>query len=233
MEIVQPLLALQEVDGRLRDLQKELKLIPKRKAEELARLAAAERELDSAQDTLKNARVRVSASEMDVAAKREYIEKLKRDQATLKTNKEFLAINSQIERAENDIFTAQERRDAAQGQVTPETQALEAALARYEQEKETVDAYVEQLDERKKLVEEELVKVEAERAEAAKAVPESALKYYERLKMTRWPCVARFNLTADVCTGCNLVQPPSVAQQVRRNQNMVTCQSCGRILYTN
>ncbi len=232
MDIVQPLLALQEVDGRLRDLQKELKLIPKRRAEEKARLAAAERDLTTARGTLANVKVRINASEMDLASKREYIEKLKRDQGSLRTNKEFLAINTQIERAENDIAAAQERRDSAQGQVSPETQALEGALARYDQEKATVDAYLNQLEEREKIVEEELVNVEAERERVVKNVPETALKYYERLKMTRWPCMTRFNLAADVCTGCNLVQPPSIAQQVRRNLGMVTCQSCGRILYS-
>ena len=70
----------------------------------------------------------------------------------------------------------------------------------------------------------------------AAEVPADQLRYYERLSLTRWPCLAEFNRAEGVCSGCNLVQPPSVKQAVTHadkdpaNAPMVVCPACGRIL---
>ena len=90
-------------------------------------------------------------------------------------------------------------------------------------------------EDRKKRVEEELAKVKDRRAALVAEVPPTQLKYYERLKLTRWPCAVEYNRTEGVCTGCNLVQPPSVTQAVlHADKNpgapLVTCPACGRIL---
>ena len=128
--------------------------------------------------------------------------------------------------------------DAAEADAarSPTEKKLDAARAFELEEEDAVREILATLDARKEQVELELDKVKARRDELAQAVPPDQLRYYERLRLTRWPCIAAFNRAEGVCTGCNLVQPPSVKQAVSHadkdpaNAPLVTCPACGRIL---
>jgi predicted nucleic acid-binding Zn-ribbon protein len=114
--------------------------------------------------------------------------------------------------------------------VIPVKHRVAEAEGKLKDEQAGVDAYTGELDARLAAVKAELTQTEAERAEAVKRVPPQQLLPYERLSARRWPVVVP--LQADgVCKGCNMVQPPSVSQMVRRNQGVVTCGMCSRILY--
>lgn len=230
VSVVQPLLDLQEIDGRIRDLQQEIRDIPQRKAQEQERLTGAKEALERAKAELKNAQLRVNEAELEVRARREKIQSLKQNQATLKTNKEFQIYNLEIAKIEGEIDSFEARQIAAMDDVIPVKHRVAEAEAKLKDEQAVVNGYTSELDARLAVVKAELAKAEAERAEAAKSVPAQLLMPYERLRTRRWPVVV--SLQADgVCKGCNMVQPPSVAQMVRRNQGAVACGMCGRILF--
>ncbi len=230
MSVVQPLLELQEIDGRIRSLQQEIRDIPQRKAQELERLSGAKEVLERAKAEHKNALVRVSELDLEVKARKEKILSLKQNQVSLKTNKEFQMFNLEIAKIEGDIDSFEARQIAALDDVIPIKHRVAEAEAKLKAEQAVMDVYLTELDVRLAAVQAELAEVEAARVEAAKRVSAPFAQYYERLRSKRWPVVV--DLQADgVCNGCHLKQPPSVAQQVRRNQGLVTCQMCGRILY--
>ena len=230
MSVVQPLLDLQEIDGRIRDLQQEIRDIPQRKAQEQERLTGAKESLERAKAELKSAQLRVNEAELEVKVRREKIQSLKQNQVTLKTNKEFQIFNLEIAKIEGEIDTYEARQLAAMDEVIPVKHRVAEAEAKLKDDQGGVDAYTAELDARLASVKAELAKAEDARAAAAKGVPPHLLLPYERLRTRRWPVVV--TLQADgVCKGCNMVQPPSVAQMVRRNQGVVTCGMCSRILY--
>jgi len=230
VSVVQPLLDLQEIDGRIRDLQKEIRDIPQRKAQEQERLNGAREALASAQAEHKNAQLRVNEADLEVKARRDKIQAIKQNQVLLKTNKEFQMYNLEIAKIEGEIDSYEARQLAAMDDVTPVKLKVAEAEAKRKEDQAMVDGYIAELDARLAAVREALAAAEAERAEAAKKVTPQFMLYYERLRTKRWPVVV--SLQPDcVCNGCHLVQPPSVGQMVRRNQGIVPCQMCGRILY--
>ena len=230
MSVVQPLLDLQEIDGRIRDLQQELRDIPQRKVQEQERLNGAREALARAQAELKNAQLRVNEAELEVKARRDKIQSLKQNQVSLKTNKEFQLFNLEIAKIEGEIDNYEARQLAAMDDVIPVKHRVAEAEAKLKEEQAVVNGYVAELDARLAVVQGELTAAEAVRVEAAKKVSPQFMLYYERLRSKRWPVVV--SLGSDcVCNGCHLVQPPSVGQMVRRNQGLVPCQMCGRILY--
>lgn len=230
MSVVQPLLGLQEIDSRIRELQQEIRDIPQRKDQEQERLKGARELLERVQAELKNAQLRVNEAELEVQVRRDKILALKKNQGLLKTNKEFQIYNLEIAKIEGEIDNHEARQVAAMDDVIPVKHRLAEAVAKLQDEQEVVDGYLGELDERLAAVNEALAAAEAERAETVKHVDPKVLLYYERLRTKRWPVVV--NLQQDgVCNGCHLVQPPSVGQMVRRNQGLVPCQMCGRILY--
>ena len=230
MSVVQPLLDLQEIDGRIRDLQQEIRDIPQRKAQEQERLNGAREALARAQAELKNAQLRVNEAELEVKARRDKIQALKQNQVLLKTNKEFQMYNLEIAKIEGEIESYESRQIAAMDDVIPVKHRVAEAQAKLQEDQTVVDGYAAELDERLAVVQNELAATEAERAEAVKKVTPQFILYYERLRTKRWPVVV--SIGADcVCNGCHLVQPPSVGQMVRRNQGIVACQMCGRIIF--
>ena len=87
MTVVQSLIDLQEVDGRIRELELELKDLPRRKALETARLSGVSADLQAAKANQEYANRRVKGYEEDAKALREKIQQLKTTQAGLQSNK--------------------------------------------------------------------------------------------------------------------------------------------------
>lgn len=227
---MQPLIDLQDVDGRVRDLEREIKDIPLRKAQENARLAGVNAALSAAQTQLKDAQLRIKQSEADVADRKEKIRQMKISQGNLKTNKEFQAFNLQIEGIQKEIDEIEARQLALMDTLPPIQKRVEEAQTKVNTDKGGVDAFCQELDARLAEVKAELETVMVERKAAAAKVPPKFSLYYERLRAKRWPVVVRLNEDG-VCDGCHLVQPPSVAQMVDHNAGLVACTMCGRILY--
>ena len=240
MTIIEALVDLQEVDGRIRELEHELKDLPRRKALETARLSGAIADLQAAKANQEYASQRVKGYEEDAQALKEKIQKLKTTQMGLKTNKEYQDFSIQIDLVSHDLEAAENNQIAAMDDLPGAEARTKDAQDRYDAEKGGVDRFCAELDERIAAVKAELEECQKERAEKAKAVSDPKfMLYYERLRLKRWPVLAA--LTHDgVCDGCHLVQPPSVGQLADANakngeagkpQSIVACTMCGRILY--
>ena len=240
MTIVEALIGLQEVDGRIRELVMELKDLPRRKALEMARLSGVSADLQAAKAGEDYVNGRVKGLESDAQALKEKIQQLKMAQAGLKTNKEYQQYSVQIDLVSHDLETLENSQIAAMDDLPSAQARIADAQARYDAEKGGVDRFCAEIDERIAAVQAELVEAQKARVEAAKAVTDPKfLLYYERLRTKRWPVVVA--LTHDgVCDGCHLVQPPSVGQladanlrngEAGRPQSIVACTMCGRILY--
>lgn len=240
MTIVEALIGLQEVDGRIREFEMELKDLPRRKALEMARLSGVSADLQAAKAGEDYVNGRVKGLESDAQALKEKIQQLKMAQAGLKTNKEYQQYSVQIDLVSHDLETLENSQIAAMDDLPSAQARIADAQARYDAEKGGVDRFCAEIDERIAAVQAELAEAQKARVEAAKAVTDPKfLLYYERLRTKRWPVVVA--LTHDgVCDGCHLVQPPSVGQladanlrngEAGRPQSIVACTMCGRILY--
>jgi len=227
---IQALLELQEIDGRIRTLQQEVEEIPKRKGQEAERLQGSRAAVEQAKSDLKAAQLKVAEAELEVKARNDKILALKQCQGQLKTNKEFQAYNLEIAKIEGEIDSYEARLIAALDDVGPCKQALAEREEKLNEGRAAVDTYFAELDARLSDVQAALTECKTARGDAAKQVQPRALLYYERLSVRRWPVVVPLQPDG-VCRGCNLQQPPSVSQMARRNQEMVVCQMCGRILY--
>ena len=241
MTVIQALIELQEVDGRIRELEMELKDLPRRKALESARLSGVSADLLAAKANQEYAVQRVRGYEEEAKSFKEKVDQLKRDQINLKTNKEYQQYAIQIDLVSRD-FEAAENNQMAAMDILPQAEArVKDAQAKYDAEADGVKAFCDEVDERIAAVNAELAEAQAERAEKVKLVGDPRfMLYYERMRLKRWPVVVPLSHEG-VCDGCHLVQPPSVAQMATANarngeagrpQSIVACTMCGRILYS-
>ena len=230
MNPIQTLIDLQEVDGRIRELEREAKDLPMRKAQESARLKGVNASLEIARSQLTAAQQRVKDAEGEAAAAKERVKELKILQASASSNKEYQQLSMAIEGLEREAEEAEARGYAMMDELPRLERGVKEAEEAVSGESGGVDEFCRELDERLAAVKEELDHLAVERTEKAKLVNPRTLLYYERLRTKRWPVAVTLNSDC-VCEGCHLKVPPSTEQMVDHKMELVACTNCGRMLY--
>ncbi|MDD5707555.1 MAG: C4-type zinc ribbon domain-containing protein [Kiritimatiellae bacterium] len=226
---MEPLLALQELDAQILELQHEIRDIPSRQQHETERLKEAQERLTAAQTELRAFQTRVADFELQVQAVRDRIVKLKQQQMTLKSNKEFRAMEAEINNAMHEAEGLEGQQIMAMDAVVPIKAKVAMNEARVAEERQGNEAFMKELEQRLTQARARLQELETERAAAAVKVNQQQLRVYDRLRKSRRPTIVR--LADGVCGGCHLEQPPSIRHLVKRDNALVTCQMCGRLLY--
>jgi predicted nucleic acid-binding Zn-ribbon protein len=223
------LIRLHRAESDLRQAEKALAEIPTAKAA-LAESLAGERgrwdAAKSALDASQKARKQHETAVQDLETKRS---KYKGQLMEVKTNKEYTAMLHEIEGVERDI-RAREDQILAEMEQAEGLQAeakKEEGLFKKEEEKWKAEGRV--LDERAKALEAEVAKLSALRDEVAKAVPQERLELFQRVARKRGDAVAEAKDSR--CEACHVRLRPQMFMELKRNEDIVQCPSCGRVLY--
>ena len=223
------LLVVQEHDCRIRDMERELKDIPARATAEQGRLDEHKSALAEAEEALKLQQAQIKELDLEAQGRRQNITKLRQQQFEIKTNREFKAMETEIGGVERDISGLEDRElammeelEKARGAVTEKKEALG-------EEDAAVQSGVAELEERAAGVRHELEKEEAQRRTAAEGIDPEWLSRYERIFTRRDRALVP--LENGVCGGCHMTLPPSVFHDTQKQDRMVSCNFCGRLLY--
>ena len=229
MSEIKDLLPLQDLDCQLRDMKRELEDIPARKKEEQTRLQEHKDNLGKAEDAMKAEKARIKELELEVQSCRDQIDKYRKQQMVLKSNKEFKAMEVEIANVlgkirahEDQELVLMEDVEAARSNVAERRKELEA-------EEEAVNLDVAELDTRMSGIDTEVSSLEARRSELLGDIPEDMLARYERILQRRDRALVP--VEGGICGGCHMRLPPSVAQNILKKQDLVSCDHCGRLLY--
>lgn len=230
MNPIQTLIDLQEVDGRIRELEREAKDLPMRRAQESARLKGVIAGLEIAKNKLDAMQHRIKEAEGEAEAAKQRVKELKIAQTSASSNKEYQQLAISIEGLEHEADEAEARGYAMMDELPSLERGVKEAEEALRGESGGVDDFCKELDERLAAVKEELDALSAERSEKAKLVNPRTLLYYERIRTKRWPVAVMLNSDC-VCEGCHLKVPPSTEQMVDHRMELVACTNCGRMLY--
>ena len=168
--------------------------------------------------------------EGDVKVIQEKITKHKDQLYQVKTNEQYRAMLKEIEGEEGNIRKIEDQILEKMIEAEDIQKHVQEAAARLEGEKARVAAEIKRLqDERQKdLGERE--RQQARRKEVAALLSESVLALYERIRTNR-SGVAVVEVRDGLCTACNVRLRPQVYNEVRRNDVVLTCENCSRILH--
>jgi uncharacterized protein len=224
------LIQLQEIDGKIRSLADQKKRLPEILAGLESRRAANKAELETVKENLLAAQKSKRDRDKDLEAGAQKVEKLKARTSEIKNNKEYQAMLKEIETAEqenkaveDDILALMEKIDAAATQIT-------AAEQRTNEEEVSIQAEVKLHEAAFAKLEVELQGVEQARQELAARVDPSVLSSYQKLLRTKGG-VAIAEARGEACSGCYMSIPPQVFVNVKKNESIITCPNCHRILY--
>ena len=227
---LESLIALQKLDTAADAARKRLAELPAVEEEIVRRLAAATAAVDAVKASQQENQQARRALEKDVALVDTRLARFDDHKAAVKTNQEYTALLHEIATAKADkdaieerILTLMEAADglaaelkAAQDGLGAETEAGAKARTAIAAERAALDA--------------ELARISHERSGEVTGIDRANLAKYEQLvKQRRGIGVAQ--MVDERCTACNVRLRPNVAQQVRRNDAIVQCDSCQRILF--
>jgi len=228
---VEKLLALQEKDCAIRDMEKEMRDIPARKEAELVRLNQHREEVTAGEQDQKRTQADIKQMDLDAASQKEQIQKLRQQQLQLKTNKEFKAMEAEIAAIQEHINGLEDReleRMEELEQSRARVAESERALAAEDAE---VQADIRALDERRAGIEARLEQVKEERVQAAAEVDPDLLTRYERIFSRKDRALVP--VEGNVCGGCHMQLPPALVHDARRGDGRAVCGYCGRMLYAS
>ena len=223
------LLALQEIDTRIREAERQIKDIPVRKKDEEQRLSRHRQEAAEAEQALKAKQAEIRKFDLESAARNERIAKLRQQQLELKTNKEFKALDGEIDVVKREIGELEERELALMEQVEKARTELAARQKALAEEQALVNVDVARLDDVAARLNAEIERLRKDRADAATQVESRWLARYETVFTRKDRAIVP--LEEGICGGCHMKLPPSVVHDRNRGDNVVVCDYCGRMLY--
>ena len=226
---LEKLIRLQAVESDLRRTDADLGGIPALKAELDARLAAERSTLDGIKAGLEGsqkARRQKEGELADLEAKRS---KYKGQLMDVKTNKEYTAMLHEIEGVEREIraredqiLAEMERSEGLGADLKREEEAFRTHQALHKEEAAALEARSRELTGRRD-------GLAAERDRIAATVPEDALALFHRVAKLRGSGVAEAR--EGRCQECHLMLRPQMFVDVKKNEEIVQCPACNRILY--
>jgi predicted nucleic acid-binding Zn-ribbon protein len=230
LEALSSLVALQALDTAADAARKKISDVP-----------AAERALDAAtvaaQAAVDDVRAKVNENgaarrslEKEVATIDMRMAKFEDHKAAVKTNQEFQALNHEIEVAQTSKSALEDQIITLMDEADTLNAALKAAEAALADQKKSADASRAALQADRAKLEADIARLTTERKTATASIPPALLTKYDQIARNR-KGVAVSAMIAGHCTACNVRLRPHVEQQVRRNDSIVSCDSCQRILY--
>lgn len=224
------LIVLQRLDSAAQDAKRRL-------AEEPEREKAYEAELAAARDVVAGAKARLAESqgvrrehEKTVALHQGRLSKFREQAMAVKTNQEYHAVQKEIEFAQTEMKAAEDQVLERMLEADDLTAAIKRAEAELVAEQKKIDAARKAMTAESAELKATLERVAAERADVVRSLTPQVLSQFE-LVSSRRNGIAVAEARDGICTICHVRMRPQVFNTVRRNEEIVQCDSCNRFLY--
>jgi len=226
---LEKLVRLHHAETHLKRIESDLAEVPRLRKEVEERLERDRSRLDAAKAALAGSQKARKEHERGVADLKSKLSKYKGQLMEVKTNKEYTAVLHEIEGVERDIrarddltFAEMEKEEALAQEVKREEVAFKAVAADATKEKADLDARAEALGA-------DASRKQAERDAAAAAIPEDTLDLYGRVAKQRGSGAAEAR--DGMCQACHVRMRLQIWVEVKKNEQILQCESCSRILY--
>jgi predicted nucleic acid-binding Zn-ribbon protein len=223
------LIHLQALDSELLALRRTIDTENDRRTAIQAQLEQQRTAVAAARDRAAENQSARRALEKDVAQVQSRLDRYKDQLMAVKTNKEYHAMQTEIAAAEAEVRRFEDRilEVMLEGdEIGAASKAAERALA--DAERDTARA-IEGLATETTQARARLESAAAARAELTQALPRDIVELYDHIARNRGTAVVPAR--EGHCSVCHVRLRPKVYQDVRRNDTIIQCDSCQRILY--
>jgi predicted nucleic acid-binding Zn-ribbon protein len=223
---------LQELDNRVTELTREISALPKHIAEIEKKLESHERKLEADRAALSANQKDRKKNEVDIQAQEQKISKLRGQMLEAKTNEQYRAFQNEIGFCENEIRHAEDRILELMAESEPLDRNVKAAELALKQEKTQVEREKQETVGRTAEDKKALEQLQRERAQIVSSLNPNLYREYERIRKARRG-IAVAEAVEGRCSACHMAMRLQFFQDLKRGDQVMTCESCSRILYYN
>jgi len=195
-----------------------------------ARLATGQEARDAAQAALDDTQRRRRELERDLGTAQARLSKYRDQLMAVKTNKEYQAMLHEIATAETDVRSTEDRILDCMESAEEQAVRLKDAEAALKAERAAIEEEKKQLEATKAALERQTREADTARAAIVRDLGSEALALFEHVARARRG-VALARAVDGHCAECHVRLRPQHYNEVRRNDSLIQCESCMRILY--
>jgi predicted nucleic acid-binding Zn-ribbon protein len=223
-------IALQHLDTAASEARKKLAEGPEREKIFQSRLDAARQHVADAKARLAENQEARRAIDKDVALHQGRLSKYRDQAMAVKTNQEYHAIQHEIAHAQGEVKKHEDAMLERMIEADELAATIKAAEADLAAQQKAIDAERKTMQAEHAELQQSLDKLTTERAAIVRAIDKQVFSTYE-LAAARRHGIAVAEAKDGICTICHVRLRPQVFNTVRRNDSIVQCDSCQRILY--
>lgn len=224
------LIKLQGIDLEIRKLKKERDELPERLNALKEMIEGKNAEIAELKDRQADLRTRKTEVEDELELETERLKKSQQKMNAVKNNREFQAISKEIE----EIKKSNKAREEEILQLEEEIEELNTIVKEKSEkinklEKEA-SAEMKRIAKAEREIDSKIATLTEERDQVAKEVSPELMARYKFLSEKRAGIVVAA-VDEGICSACNMNIPPQMFNELLRDEKLLFCPSCQRIIY--
>jgi predicted nucleic acid-binding Zn-ribbon protein len=227
---LQHLIRLQHLDTEIESARRRIAEIPSAQVALDAKLAERQAAVAAIRQRLAESQTTRRATEAEVATLQGRLSKYKGQLMEVKTNKEYQAMQKEIATAEEGVRSQEDRILEQMEEAETLGRELKVAEAALKAQQDEIAREHKRLDEEAATLQARTTETSATRISVAGELSAAALRLFEHVSKQR-KGLAVAEARDGICTVCHVRLRPQVFNEVRRNESLIQCESCLRILY--
>ncbi|MEW6250962.1 MAG: C4-type zinc ribbon domain-containing protein [Planctomycetota bacterium] len=235
--LLESLQGLQEIELQIVDIRRQLQAKQRSVTRQADKVRAAEAALASEREELRRSQVQQDELDLDLKAREANVTRLRDTLNTVRTNKEYAAVMSQLNNEKADKSRLESRAFELLETVESRKRAFTEHEEAVRQEARRLATLETQLAQAQASFADRLTALERQRDEASARLDGKSLDLFNRLsERYDGEVMARViqvhpRRQEFLCDGCNMSLAAERANLLMTRDDLVTCDNCGRILY--
>ncbi|MFH1776283.1 MAG: C4-type zinc ribbon domain-containing protein [Candidatus Omnitrophota bacterium] len=183
------------------------------------------------EENYKKTQLERKAKELELQTKEESVKKQQLQLYQVKTNKEYSALQLEINKTkadnsllEEEVIKLLEKIDSTKKEIDKEKNELKEDEDLTKQKIAAIEIAMRELDDK-------INQLNLQRAQISTKVDKEILARYERIINGKNDSLGIVEVKDSMCCGCFMITPPQVINEIKMNNNLILCERCARILY--
>jgi hypothetical protein len=229
---LQQLYALQQVDSHLDELQELKGDLPGEVHSLEEHLTALGDQRTGHEQRMKQSFAQRDDADAQIISLKERLEKYKKQQFAVRTNREYDALTREMDTAAETISKLEKDMEQLEAAATVARTEMEETAAKIEELQKQLAEKRTALAEVSKTTEDEELRFTHEREKLVARIAKPDLVAYERIRKAKRG-TAVVPVKRQACGGCHNRVPPQKLLELRKNDRIYTCERCGRIMVSD
>ncbi|MBI4484130.1 MAG: hypothetical protein HY652_14740 [Acidobacteria bacterium] len=227
---LEALIRLQEIDLRILELNRQASEFPQKIVALQQELGHRQVDALALKEQLESSQKERRKLEGEADLLRPRLSKYKDQLMEVKTNKEYQAVLKEIEGCKEEITQKEDIILDHMERVERLEREIKILEATYRQEEEQVRRQENDYKKSSAAIQVEIEQLATRKADLERFISQDLLERYKTLAQLRRG-IALAEARDESCTVCHVKLRPQVFNDVRRNDQILSCESCNRILY--